>query len=329
MKTERLQKIMAHAGLASRRACEELIRQGRVTVNGRAVEEMGLKVDPSKDRIAIDGRILSEPEAPAYWILNKPSGFITTVRDPRGRRTVLDLVGELSERVYPVGRLDYDTEGLLLLTNDGELTHALTHPRHEVPKTYLAVVEGVVGRDKLAILKRGVRLSDGPTAPAGVRVMKVEEGTTSLEITIHEGRNRQIRRMMEAVGHPVTFLKRVRFGPLTLRGLRLGEYRPLRPAEVEKLRAEVEKLKAEAGDFQAAVKNEKPRAGLRAEMPIVPEKQRPDQSLGGRRGRENQGRSKRSGKAYRASRGKTPRISTGKTESKRPPDPSSSTRAPR
>lgn len=237
MKTERLQKVMAHAGVASRRACEELIRKGRVTVNGRVVDEMGLKVDPAKDRIAIDGRIFSGPEEPVYLMLNKPSGFVTTVRDPRGRRTVLDLIGNLPGRVYPVGRLDYDTEGLLLLTNDGELTNALTHPRHEVPKTYLAVAQGVVGRDKVNVLKRGVRLSDGPTAPAKVRVLKVEEGATSLEITIHEGRNRQIRRMMEAIGHPVTFLKRIRFGPLTLRGLRLGEYRALTPAEVEKLKS--------------------------------------------------------------------------------------------
>lgn len=235
----RLHKFMAQAGVASRRACEALIRSGRVRVNGEPVSEMGVRVRPGVDRVEVDGRALKAAEDKLYVMLNKPRGYVTTVSDPEGRRTVLDLLPPMPVRLYPVGRLDFDTEGLLLLTNDGELTHALTHPRREVAKVYLADVEGRPSPEALDRLRRGVRLEDGVTAPVLVKVGPFRDGQTQLTLTIREGRNRQIRRMLEAVGHPVTFLKRIRFGPLSLSGVKLGQWRPLTAEEVEKLQAAV------------------------------------------------------------------------------------------
>ncbi|TYO95574.1 pseudouridine synthase [Desulfallas thermosapovorans] len=232
---ERLHKFMARSGVASRRGSEELIAQGKVRVNGKLVTVPGLKIDPLRDRVEVDGRPVRRPEKKVYLLLNKPTGYVSTVSDPRGRRKVTDLLGGIKQRVYPAGRLDYDSEGLLLLTNDGELTYALTHPRHEIPKTYQALVQGVPGAGKLAELARGVVLQDGPTSPAKVRMLKNKGHSALLEITIHEGRNRQVRRMCQHIGHPVLSLRRVSIGPLKIGDLQPGRYRHLTTREVKML----------------------------------------------------------------------------------------------
>ncbi|MFI5358442.1 MAG: pseudouridine synthase [Halanaerobiales bacterium] len=231
---ERLQKVMAHAGIASRRKAEQLILEGRVKVNGETVRELGRKVSP-EDFIEVDGKPIRE-EKKVYILLNKPVGYISTVDDPRGRRTVLDLVADVKERVYPVGRLDYDTSGLLILTNDGELTYKLTHPSFEVKKTYLVEVEGKPGKE-LARLEKGVMLSDGMTAPAAVAEVKTGKNSTSFLLTIHEGRNRQVRRMCEAIGYPVKSLKRIKFAFLELGDLPEGRYRYLTEKEIKMLQS--------------------------------------------------------------------------------------------
>lgn len=231
---ERLQKVMAHAGIASRRKAEQLILEGRVKVNGETVRELGRKVSP-EDFIEVDGKPIRE-EKKVYILLNKPVGYISTVDDPRGRRTVLDLVADVKERVYPLGRLDYDTSGLLILTNDGELTYKLTHPSFEVKKTYLVEVEGKPGKE-LARLEKGVMLSDGMTAPAAVAEVKTGKNSTSFLLTIHEGRNRQVRRMCEAIGYPVKSLKRIKFAFLELGDLPEGRYRYLTEKEIKMLQS--------------------------------------------------------------------------------------------
>ncbi len=225
---------MARAGVASRRRAEDLIRRGRVTVNGQVVTDPGVKADPRRDRVAVDGRLL-RCEPLTYILLHKPKGVISTARDPRGRRTVLDLVAGAGVRLYPVGRLDHDSSGLLLLTNDGFLAHALMHPSHRVDKVYHVRVKGRPTPADLERLRRGVRLSDGLTAPAKVRELKREGGDTWLEVTIHEGRNRQVRRMLAAVGYDVAALIRIREGGLSLGCLRPGEHRFLTPSEVARL----------------------------------------------------------------------------------------------
>lgn len=232
---ERLQKVMAHAGVASRRVCEELIRQGRVRVNGQSVTELGRRVDPARDRIQVDGREIRR-ESKRYFLFYKPRGVITSVSDPRGRRVVTDFFRDVDQRVYPVGRLDYDTEGLLLMTNDGALANRLTHPRHEVDKVYRARVVGHPDEEALQRLRRGIKLEDGWTAPARVRLLEGDEQGSWLELIIHEGRNRQVRRMLEAIGHSVRKLVRTRIDFLTLAGLKPGRYRELKPAEVARLR---------------------------------------------------------------------------------------------
>lgn len=232
--SERLQKVLARAGVASRRGAEDLIRQGRVRVNGRPVTEMGVQVDPARDRVVVDGRPLAA-ERLTYILLHKPVGVISSARDPKGRRTVLDLVPDAGVRLYPVGRLDYDTSGLILLTNDGELAHALTHPSRGVPKTYRALVQGRPDGSALELLTRGVALEDGLTAPARVRLLSGNRTSAWLDITIHEGRNHQVRRMLEAVGHPVKSLTRVVMGALRLGDLPPGEHRPLKPVEIASL----------------------------------------------------------------------------------------------
>jgi len=233
---ERLQKVLAEAGIASRRKCEEIITAGRVQVNGEVVKTLGVKVDPQQDEIRVDGRAINQQKK-IYVLLNKPKGVITSANDPGGRKVVTDFLPGITQRVYPVGRLDYDTEGLLLLTNDGELAHLLTHPKHHVPKTYQATVKGVPHGTVLEKLREGVKLEDGMTSPAEVEYADInpEKNETVVEITIYEGRNRQVRRMFEAVSFPVIRLKRIKFGPIFLTGLPRGKYRHLTPAEIKEL----------------------------------------------------------------------------------------------
>jgi 23S rRNA pseudouridine2605 synthase len=234
----RLQKILAEAGLASRRASEELIQAGRVTVDG-VTARLGDSADPQTQVIAVDGRPISA-EAKEYWILNKPPGVLSAVTDARGRRTVVDLLPTRA-RVFPVGRLDLDSTGLLLLTNDGDLAGRLLHPRYHVEKEYEVRARGVVGKEAIEALRHGVVLEDGPTAPAAARVLEIMRPPkggpqTLLRIVLHEGRKRQVRRMLEAVGHRVVALHRTRFDGLTDAGLLPGQARRLSLAEVEKLR---------------------------------------------------------------------------------------------
>ncbi len=239
---ERLQKILAQAGVASRRKCEELILSGQVEVNGEKVTTLGAKADPSADVIKVGGKPIKR-ESKLYYMLHKPKGVITSAKDPQGRKVVSDYLPGVKERVYPVGRLDYDTEGLLLLTNDGEFANMLTHPSHHVPKTYHATVKGVPHGTALEKLAKGILLEDGMTAPAEVDYHDVDPDSkqATISITIHEGRNRQVRRMFEAIGHPVTRLRRVKFGDLTLHGLARGKFRPLDPKEVQGLLNEARK----------------------------------------------------------------------------------------
>lgn len=227
--TERLQKILAGVGIGSRRACEELIEAGRVTVNGR-VAQLGDKADVERDRVEVDGVRIGVKPGLVYYVLNKPAGVVTSAADPHGRPIVTDLV-PAEPRVFPVGRLDQDTEGLLLLTNDGDLTHQLTHPSFGVEKEYVVQVDGSPTRGELRRLRVGVELDDGMTAPAQATLVE----PTVLRITIHEGRNRQVRRMCEAIGHPVRRLVRTRIGPLTDRSLAPGEWRVLTTDEVRAL----------------------------------------------------------------------------------------------
>jgi 23S rRNA pseudouridine2605 synthase len=232
---ERLQKLLARAGLGSRRACEELISAGRVTVDGE-VARLGRRADPKHQRIELDGVSVVVNDDLVYYLLNKPVGVVATASDPQGRTTVIDLVPP-DPRVFSVGRLDNDTAGLIVLTNDGELTQLLTHPSHGVVKTYLAEVEGVPAPGALAALRDGVELDDGLTAPARVRLVQRRGTTAAVELGIHEGRNRQVRRMFEAVGHRVKSLHRSRYGPLTLEGLEPGAWRELEASEIERLRS--------------------------------------------------------------------------------------------
>jgi 23S rRNA pseudouridine2605 synthase len=237
---ERLQKVLAHAGVASRRASETLIEQGRVTVNGQTVTVLGFKVDPRRDVIAVDGQRLSRPsEKLVYLILNKPKDVLTTASDDRGRRTVIDLV-EVEERVYPVGRLDLKSEGLVLLTNDGELAEKLTHPRSHVEKEYQVLVAGRPTTPTLARWRRGeIEVEGQPSERAVVERLKIEGDNTWLKIILTEGRKRQIREVGQALGHRVLRLERVRIGPIKLGHLKPGKWRHLKPAEVEQLKRSV------------------------------------------------------------------------------------------
>jgi 23S rRNA pseudouridine2605 synthase len=236
----RLQKFLSSAGVSSRRSAEVMIKEGRVKVNGDTVTEMGIIIDPEQDKVTVDNRPVRLSEKQEYLLLYKPEGYITTLTDPYGRPTVSELVRDAGVRVNPVGRLDMDTSGLLLLTNDGELAFRLTHPSYGTEKEYLARVHGLPSEQVLAQLESGVTLDDGVTAPAKVRLVKGGKPTSVIAITIREGRNRQVRRMLEAVGHPVASLKRVRFGTLTLTGLRAGQWRRLTTRETEELRRSVQ-----------------------------------------------------------------------------------------
>lgn len=232
-KPERLQKFIARCGIASRREAENIILSGRVAVNKKTVTELGTKVDEDNDKVFLDGeRIL--PEKKLYYImLNKPKGYVTTVKDEFDRKTVLELVQDLDARLYPVGRLDYDSEGLLLLTNDGDFAYKLTHPTQHVPKKYHAVVEGTADLEHVLKLRKGVLIDGYLTKPAKVEIADVRERTTQLNITISEGKNRQIRRMCEAVGLPVIKLTRVNIGGISLGNLPKGKWRHLTEAEIK------------------------------------------------------------------------------------------------
>jgi pseudouridine synthase len=234
---ERLQKILARAGVASRRAAEEIIAAGRVTVDGQVVSRPGASADPLSQRIALDGKPLPPPEGKQYWMLNKPPGVVSTVDDPEGRPTVRELLPpEAGGRLYPVGRLDFNSEGLVLLTNDGELAQRLMHPRHQVPKRYLVWVEGRPGKAALERLRQGVEINGRRTAPAKVGVKSAGKAGSKLSFVLGEGRKREIRRMCAAVGHPVKRLVRMGLGPLRLGGLPPGAARPLKQGELEQLK---------------------------------------------------------------------------------------------
>lgn len=232
---ERLQVVLARAGVASRRQAERLIRDGRVTVNGQVVRKLGTQVVWGQDAIRVGNRLISRLEPKVTIVLNKPKRVMTTSHDPRGRRTTAELVKKVKARIFPVGRLDYDTEGLLILTNNGELAQHLEHPRYGIPKTYQAKVKGMPAADALQRLRSGITLDGRRSMPAQVKKIGTTGKNTWLEITIKEGRNRQIRRMCWAVGHPVLKLKRICFGPIRLGNLKPGLYRDLTPAEAKKL----------------------------------------------------------------------------------------------
>jgi pseudouridine synthase len=241
---ERLQKILSQAGVSSRRAAERLMLDGRVSVNGETVRELGTKADPASDDIRVDGRRIKRAARPRYILLNKPRGYVTTRSDPQHRPTVIDLLVRAKgvtaqEYVYPVGRLDYDSEGLLILTNDGELAARLTHPRHEVARVYEVVVAGIPDAHELDRLRRGLVIDGRRTSPASVAVQPghpQRASTMTLQITIKEGRNRQVRKMFEAVGHPVDRLRRIAIGPIKDHRLEPGQWRDLTIEEVKKLK---------------------------------------------------------------------------------------------
>lgn len=232
---ERLQKILAKAGIGSRRACEEFIRQGKVTVDGAVVTEMGCQVDPEQQAVAFEGRPVVMAEKKVYLLLNKPTGYVTTMKDPQGRPIVSSLLTEIKERVFPVGRLDFDTEGALILTNDGDFTQSILHPSYEITRTYEAKVAGHPSRENLRRLEVGIELEGKKTWPARLRVLNKSKTGTTIEIIIHEGRKRQVRKMFDAIGHRVLALKRTAYGNLKLGNLAAGKYRHLTDKEISRL----------------------------------------------------------------------------------------------
>lgn len=229
----RINRYLALCGLASRRKSEQIIAEKRVKLNGRIIENLAVDIDPEKDIVTVDGKKVSPAQDFIYIMLNKPKGYVTTTNDEHNRPTVMDLI-KLPEgrRVYPIGRLDYDTEGLLLLTDDGDLTNILTHPSHNINKTYIARIKGTITPDEIMKLSSGVVIDGHKTAPCRVKVLQFDEKTTRLEITIHEGRNRQVRKMLESIGKDTEFLKRMSVGDIRLGGLTRGKYRPLNKKEI-------------------------------------------------------------------------------------------------
>ncbi|MGC9455800.1 MAG: pseudouridine synthase [Phycisphaerae bacterium] len=237
MAKERIQKVLAHAGVASRRVIEEMILQGRVTVNGELLTDLPCFIDPRKDDVRVDGRRVRKQEAPkVYYLLNKPQKVVCTQRDPQNRPRAVDLIPDIPQRVYCVGRLDADSTGVIILTNDGDLTEFVTHPRYGVEKTYVVEIDGRLDEKKVQKLKDGVYLDGRPGSGSKVRVLRSNNRRSLLEITLREGRNREIRRTLARLGHKVRRLKRTAIGPVTDRGLKIGSYRRLSPSEVEKLR---------------------------------------------------------------------------------------------
>lgn len=241
----RLQKILSRAGVASLRQAEKMITAGRVEVDGAVVTRLGTKVDSDVSQIKIDGREISSASKKVYFLLNKPTGYLTTRFDPKSRPTIMDLIKEINFSVYPVGRLDFDTEGLLLLTNDGDLTFKLTHPKFEIEKEYLVEVEGILKDIEIKKIQTGIELEDGPTAPAKISGLTINKGKTKFFLTIHEGKKRQIRRMTEVLGHLVVFLRRIRIGPIRLGDLASGTFRPLEEAEIKAIRIYVAQKETE------------------------------------------------------------------------------------
>jgi 23S rRNA pseudouridine2605 synthase len=268
MGEDRVQKILSRAGVASRRASEQLMRDGRVTVNGTVVRTLGAKADPARDDIRVDGRHVKVATRHRYLLLNKPRGYVTTRSDPQGRPTVIDLLRGVAEYVYPVGRLDFDSEGLIMLTNDGDLAARLTHPRHGVPRVYVAQVTGIPDDHDLRRLSRGIVIDGRRTAPATVKLQRGRIGrdggskdsrAASLIITVREGRNRQVRKMCEAIGHPVLRLKRIAIGPIKDAKLKPAEWRDLTKEEVATLEASLsaqcalqDQVPQQAGDPRSA-----------------------------------------------------------------------------
>ena len=237
MEEVRLQKYMADCGVASRRKCEEYVLEGKVSVNGKVVEELGVKVNPEKDKVQFCGRDISLEEEKVYILLNKPIEYVTTAKDQFGRNNVLELIKGVKQRIVPVGRLDMYTSGALLLTNDGDFVYKITHPKHEINKTYVATVVGSIEKDKIKMLEEGVEIEDYITKPAKVKILKIdlEKNISRIEITIHEGKNKQVRKMCEKIGYPVRALHRSKIGDIGVKDLKIGEWRYLSENEIEKL----------------------------------------------------------------------------------------------
>ncbi|HEX6087173.1 MAG TPA: pseudouridine synthase [Thermoanaerobaculia bacterium] len=298
MQLERLQKIIAHAGFASRREAETMIREGRVTVNGKVVTELGTKADPTSDHVKVDGKLITKPEEHRYILLYKPREVMTTVADPQGRRTVIDLVKGVRERIYPVGRLDFHSEGLILLTNDGDLAFKISHPKHGSVKTYHVKVRGVPEDRIIGKLERGITIDNKRTLPCEIARMKTtgrgdEEGNSWFEVKLREGRTQQIRKMFQAVGHPVSKLRRVAIGPLSDPRLTPGDYRELTTKEVKMLATMQEPAKPKPRRAPAATTGgakKKPAAGAKkpARKAAAPAKRKaaaPAKRAASRRGR--------------------------------------------
>jgi 23S rRNA pseudouridine2605 synthase len=229
---ERLQKYMASCGVASRRKCEDLIVNGKVRVNETIITNLGFKIDPNRDKVYIDNKIIKPVTKKIYIALHKPVGYVSTVKDERNRSTIIDLIN-INERIYPIGRLDYDTSGLILLTNDGEIYNKIIHPREEINKVYEAMIRGLLTREDIDKFTRGVDIGDYITAPAKIQIQRQVQGNSEVRITIHEGKNRQIRRMCDAIGHPVLALKRISVGKIELGNLKYGEWRYLSDNEIK------------------------------------------------------------------------------------------------
>ncbi|HZJ84164.1 MAG TPA: pseudouridine synthase [Syntrophomonadaceae bacterium] len=230
----RLAKYLANSGLTSRRKAELLISSGQIKINGIVVTELATKIDPNHDVVEFNRQIIKNAKN-IYILLNKPAGYISSVNDPHGRPTVIELMHDVKKRIYPVGRLDLDTEGLLIMTNDGDFTNLMLHPRYEIPKTYEVLIKGVIDKKALQQLREGINLNDGLTSPAKVEIIKREESRTLISMEIHEGRKRQVKRMCKAINHPVLKLRRTKFAFLTTKGLGLGKYRYLTENEVDNL----------------------------------------------------------------------------------------------